>query len=82
MSYLMGELEVITMALKLKKVLEDKGVSLKNYSALLGISEKTLYNKLTGTTEFTMGEYQRLKTIFPEYDVLYLMSEDTARDSA
>jgi len=67
------------MALKLKKVLEDKGVSFRQYSSLLGISEKTLYNKLTGATEFTVGEFQKLKTIFPEYDVLYLMSEDTTR---
>ncbi len=70
------------MALKLKKVLESKGIPLKNYSALLGISEKTLYNKLTGTTEFTVGEFQKLKTVFPEYDVLYLMSDDVAQPLA
>ncbi len=70
------------MALKLKRVLESRGVSLKEYSCLLGISEKTLYNKLMGFTEFTIGEFQKLKTVLPEYDVLYLISQDMERDSA
>lgn len=65
------------MALKLKKILEDRGRPVREYSALLGISEKTLYNKLSGTTEFTVSEFQKIKTILPEYDVLYLMSEET-----
>lgn len=64
------------MALKLKKVLEDRGRTTKEYSMLLGISEKTLYNKLSGTTEFTVGEFQKIKTILPEYDILYLMEEE------
>ena len=65
------------MALKLKKVLEDRGRSPKEYSTLLGISEKSLYNKLYGKTEFTVKEFQKLKTILPEYDILYLMTDDT-----
>lgn len=64
------------MALKLKRVLEDRGRTPKEYSALLGISEKTLYNKLSGATEFTVSEFQKIKTILPEYDVMYLMSDD------
>ena len=48
---------------------------MKEYANLLGISEKTLYNKLSGVTEFTIGEFQKLKTLLPEYDVLYLMDE-------
>ena len=66
------------MALKLKRVLEDRGRPMKEYSNFLGISEKTLYNKLSGTTEFTVGEFQKLKTLLPEYDVLYLMEEQRA----
>lgn len=65
------------MALKLKKILEDRGRTTREYSALLGISEKALYNKLYGKTEFTISEFQKIKTILPEYDVLYLMSDDT-----
>lgn len=70
------------MNLKLKRVLENRGRPLREYSNLLGISEKTLYNKLTGSTEFTIGEYRRLKTVLPEYDVMYLMSPDAESDSA
>jgi len=73
-------LEAIILALRLKKVIESRGIPLKSYSALLGISERTLYNKLAGSTEFTVGEFQRLKIIFPEYDVLYLMSEENVND--
>lgn len=64
--------------LKLKKVLEGRGRSVREYSDLLGVSEKTLYNKLTGATEFTLGEYRKLKTILPEYDLLYLLTEDNS----
>lgn len=70
------------MALKLKRILENRGRPLREYSNLLGISEKTLYNKLAGATEFTIGEYRRLKTVLPEYDVLYLMLPDTEQSSA
>lgn len=65
------------MALKLKRVLEDKGCSMKEYSGILGISEKSLYNKLYGNSEFTVGEFQRLKTLLPEYDVLYLIEQES-----
>jgi len=76
-------LEVITLALKLKRVLESKGVPLKSYSTLLGISEKTLYNKLMGLTEFTVGEFQKLKEVRDggnqkNSDVLPEHSDDSA----
>ena len=66
------------MALRLKRILEGKGLPLKEYASLLGISEKTLYNKLTGATEFTYGEFQKLKTLLPEYNIDYLLSEENA----
>ena len=63
------------MALKIKRVLETKG-ALKNFAELLGVSEKTLYNKLEGTSDFTFGEFRRLKTMLPEYNVEYLLEQD------
>ena len=66
------------MALRLKRILEGKGLPRKEYAVLLGISEKTLYNKLTGTTEFTYGEFQKLKALLPEYNIDYLLSEENA----
>ncbi len=64
------------MILKLKRVLEGTGVPLKDYASLLGISEKSLYNKLCGNTEFTYGEFLKLKTLLPEYNIDYLLSDD------
>jgi len=64
------------MALKLKNILESKKIPLKDYAALIGISEKTLYNKLSGATEFSYGEFQKLKTLLPEYNIDYLLMED------
>lgn len=42
--------------LRLKRVLEAKGITMKGSAELLGISEKTLYNKIVGASKFTYGE--------------------------
>jgi len=62
--------------LRLKKVLDSKGLPYEQYAALLGISKKSLYNKTIGETEFTYGEFMKLKTIFPEYNIDYLLAEE------
>ncbi len=63
--------------LRLRKVLDNRGTSPKEYAELLGISEKSLYNKLTGASEFTYGEVKRIKALLPEYNVDYLLSEES-----
>lgn len=63
-------------ALRIKKRLDESTVTLEEYAKLLGVSKKTLYNKLVGATEFTISEYRALKKIFPEYDVLYLLTNE------
>lgn len=75
--------------LRLKRALDAKGISAKGGSELLGISEKTMYNKMTGVTEFTYGEVKRLKILLPEYNIEYLLEEeltstktDSTKDSA
>ena len=67
--------------LRLKRVLEAKGMTVKGSAELLGISEKTLYNKITGTSEFTYGEVKKLRTMLPEYNVDFLLTE-VEQDSA
>lgn len=62
--------------LKLKKILETSPIGLKGYSKLIGVSEKTLYNKLVGATDFSYPEYQALKSLLPEYNVDYLLTDD------
>lgn len=71
--------------LRLRNYLNAKGIPMKGCAELLGVSEKTLYNKIMGSTEFTYGEVRRLKSVLPEYDMDYLLSAeaaDTGKSSA
>ena len=61
--------------LNLRKILDVKGIPLKACAGFLEITEKTLYNKITGTSEFTYKESRSLKSLLPEYDIDYLLSE-------
>lgn len=70
------------MALRLRKILANRGGSPKEYAKMLGMAEKTFYNKVTGASEFTYGEIKRLKTLLPEYNIDYLLSDDTTPYSA
>lgn len=72
-------LEVITL-LRLKNALDTRGITQKSCAELLGISEKTLYNKLIGDSEFTYSEVKRLRAFLPEYNIDYLLASD--QDSA
>lgn len=66
--------------LKLKHVLDAKGMTMKGSAELLGMSQKSLYNKIVGVSEFTYGEVQKLRLLLPEYNVDFLMQND--QDSA
>lgn len=68
------------MMLRLKQALDAKGMTVRGSANLLGISEKTLYNKIVGTTEFTYGEVKKLRALLPEYNMDFLLEE--AKDSA
>lgn len=61
---------------RLKKILEDTPLGLKGYAKLLDMADKTLYNKLTGMSDFSYPEYLRLKELLPEYNIDYLLSDD------
>lgn len=62
--------------LRLKRALDARGISRKSCADLLGISEKSFYNKITSKTDFTYREVQKLKAFLPEYNLDYLMEED------
>ena len=59
----------------LKQALDARGITQKSCAELLGISEKTLYNKLSGNSEFTYSEVKRLRAFLPEYNIDYLLAE-------
>ena len=65
--------------LRLKRVLEAKGITMKGSAELLGISEKTLYNKIVGASKFTYGEVKKLR-VLPEYNLDFLLEDE--QDSA
>lgn len=67
--------------LNLRKELNAKGISVKDYSAFLGVAEKTARNKLNGQTEFTVNEAIKTASfMFPEYDLKYLFGDNATPD--
>lgn len=49
----------------------------KAYAALLGVSEKTVRNKINEETDFSFPEAKKTKTeLLPEYDIAYLFKSD------
>ncbi len=61
------------MLVNLKKALDGKGITLRAYASILGVSEKTLWNKINEETAFTYPEVRMTKkNVLPEYDSDYL----------
>lgn len=64
--------------LNVKKELAAKSVTIKVLAALLGVSEKTAWNKVNGAYEFTASEALATKReLLPEFEMEYLFSEST-----
>ena len=67
------------MKMNLRKALEAKNISQRAVCELLGVSEKTLYNKMTGATEFTVEEAIKIvQNLLPEYTYEYLFATQAA----
>ncbi|MGN1203249.1 MAG: hypothetical protein ACI4RF_08120 [Eubacterium sp.] len=65
----------------LKHAMTIKRIASKQIADLLNVSEKTMYNKLHGNSEWTYNEIMKLKTfVFPEYDIewLFALNDKTA----
>ena len=61
----------------LKKVLDDKGITIRAFAKVLGVDERTIQNKIKGKTPFTYPEVAlSKKELFPEYDLEYLFKEE------
>ena len=57
------------------EILKRKGISNKAYAEFLGLSEKTVWNKLQAKTEFTLGEaWKTCELICPEYKMDYVFA--------
>lgn len=65
------------MLKNLKNALDMKGISIKAYASVLGISEKSVWNKVNEETAITYPEAKTTKSeLFPEYDFDYLFASD------
>ncbi len=64
----------------LVEILKRKGITNKAYADYLGITEKTVWNKLQGKTEFTLGEALKTCALMSEYkmDYVFAMEEKVA----
>ena len=59
----------------LKNALQDHKITQQEFAEFLGISKKTVVNKLNGTTDFTYPEYRKTcKFLFPEMNPDYLFA--------
>lgn len=53
--------------------LKRKGITYKAVAALIGCTEKSVQNKISGATEFTLSEVLAInENLFPEYELRYL----------
>lgn len=69
------------MYTNLRTVLHQKGITVKGYASFLGVSEKTVQNKLGGITDFTYPEFLRTCTLLSEYNADYLFTECERSDT-
>ena len=67
----------------LLEILNKKKITMKAYAEFLGVSEKTVQNKVYGRTEFTLGEAMKTCSfIAPEYKLDFLFEkEETAAEA-
>lgn len=67
----------------LEKILKDKGLTIKAYAEFLGITEKSVQNKMRSRTEFTLGEaIKTCKFICPEYRMDYVFEMAVVDDDS
>lgn len=66
----------------LRDALRRKNITLKTYAEFLGVSEKTVQNKLNGITDFTYPEFKRTcNLLLPEYNPTYLFADDDSKSA-
>lgn len=65
------------MLIHLKEALDRKRITLKAFAAVIGVSEKTVWNKINEETPFTYPEVLKTtRELFPEYNTDYLFASD------
>lgn len=66
---------VIQVYKNLREALRAKNITLKGYADFLGVSEKTVLNKINQETEFTYTEFKKTcNDLLPEYNPNFLFT--------
>lgn len=64
------------MFTNLRTALHLRGITMNQYAGFLGVDEKTVEEKMVGTTDFTYHEFKRTCTLLlPEFKADYLFYE-------
>ena len=65
----------------LQKVLREKGISTKTVAAIIGVAEKTAYNKIYGVSECSISEaFAIQRDLLPEYTLEYIFELRSAEE--
>ncbi len=72
----------VEMYKNLLSVLRAKGISNKQLAEILGVSEKSVDNKINGRTDFTLPEFQKTCILLKEYDGSWLFEKSKAVTNA
>lgn len=51
------------MYYRLRNEMDKRGYTIETFASLVGMSEKTLRNKINGTTDFTWTEVRRIRDL-------------------
>ncbi|MCI9641225.1 MAG: DNA-binding protein [Eubacterium sp.] len=65
----------------LSDVLKAEGITQKEYGVLLGISEKSITNKISGVTEFTYSEFKKTMLLLKKYNADFLFAESNPKSA-
>ncbi len=60
----------------LARELKNKGITYRAVAGLIGCTEKSVQNKMSGVTDFTLSEVLLInENMFPEYELKYLFKK-------
>lgn len=64
------------MFTNLKKVLEEKHINNTTLAKILGVDAKSIFNKLSRTTEWKLSEIRKIQELCPEYSMEWLFATE------
>ena len=76
-------MDAIVVGSRIKKLMENKNITIEQLSKKMGINEKELEKKLKGEEEFFIGEMAKIKVIFElnlkEFDELFFKDQNYSK---